>query len=512
MMMLGLDAGTTQFKAGLFDEDGHAVALARRAMPPATNESGHAAYDPEALWQTACAAVREVVAAVPGGEIGAIGVASMAETGLLLDEAGTPRSPLLAWFDTAPGTQAAYLAKAAGPGQRLALGGIYPSFKCSLAKILWWRETQGTSLAGLRWLSVADYLAYRLCGVMATDYSLAGRTYAFRLAEATWDGEWLDRLAVPAGLFPPAWPAGTPLGVVRADAAATTGLPAGTPVAIGGHDHLCAAFAVGAVAPGMIFDSMGTAETLLGTMAPQQLGAAEQASGLTFGWHTARNRYYWLGGLSTSGGAVAWLRGVLGEEAPLDHDEVEALFAASGSEPGRLLFLPYLAGSGAPRPDPEARGAFIGLSTDDGRAELVRAVLEGTAYQMEAIRRAAESLGQGPIERIVVAGGGARSRSWLQVKADVTGCVHVVAAEVEAAALGAALLAGLGCGLFASEEEALAAAGRLVAAVEPDAARHAIYRRQYEEAFVPWQQLIVRGDGKEEEVDERVAVRHPWGD
>ncbi|MDT8305812.1 MAG: FGGY family carbohydrate kinase [Anaerolineae bacterium] len=512
MMLLGLDAGTTQFKAGLFDEGGQAVALARRAMPPATSQLGHAAYDPEALWQTACAAVREVLGAVTAGAIGAIGVASMAETGLLLDEAGRPHSPLLAWFDTAPSAQAASLPEAAGPGQRLAIGGIYPSFKCSLAKILWWRDTHGARFEGLRWLSVADYLAYRLCGVMATDYSLAGRTYAFRLSEAAWDGEWLERLGLPAELFPPARPAGTPLGVVRADAAAASGLPAGIPVAIGGHDHLCAAFAVGAVTPGVVFDSMGTAETLLGTMAPQLLGTAEQASGLTFGWHTARARYYWLGGLSTSGGAVAWLRGVLGEEALLDHEEVETLFAQSGSEPGCLLFLPYLAGSGAPRPDPEACAAFIGLSAADGRAELVRAVLEGTAYQMEAIRRAAEALGQGPIERIVVAGGGARSRSWLQVKADVTGCVHLVAAEVEAAAFGAALLAGLGGGLLAGEEEALAAAGQVAEVVEPDVARHEVYQRRYEKLFVPWQQLVLHGEEKEEGVDERVAVRDSWGD
>jgi sugar (pentulose or hexulose) kinase len=492
MMLLGLDAGTTQLKAGLFDESGQAVALSRRPMPATASASGHAAYDPDAVWQTACAAIREALAGAPGREIGAVGLASMAETGLLLDEAGRPCSPLLAWWDTAPTPQAARLAEAAGPGQRLSEGGIYPSFKCSLAKILWWREATGTSLDGRRWLSLADYLAYRLCGVMATDYSLAGRTYAFRLAEARWDEDWLARLEIPAALFPPARPSGTPLGVVRAEAAAKTGLASGTPVAIGGHDHLCAAFAVGAVEPGVVFDSMGTAETLLGTLAPGPLGAAEQASGLTFGWHTARERFYWLGGLSTSGGAVAWLRGLLGGEAPLGHEEVEALFAASGSEPGSLLFLPYLAGSGAPQPDPAARGAFIGLSAEHGRPALVRAVLEGTAYQMEAIRRAAERLQGAPITRIVAAGGGARSRAWLQVKADVTGCPHVLAAEVEAAALGAALLAGLGCGRVAGEDEALAAAGRVAEVIEPDAARHAVFRQRYEQLFLPWQRLVLQ--------------------
>lgn len=492
MLLLGLDAGTTQLKAGLFDESGRAVALARRPMPPAHDAGGHAAYEPEALWQATCAVIGEALAGAPGRTVAAVGVASMAESGLLLDEAGRPCSPLLAWWDTAPGAQAERLSRAAGPGQRLTVSGIYPSFKCSLAKILWLQETTGVALHGLRWLGVAGYLAYRLCGVMGTDYSLAGRTGAFRLADAAWDEAWLERLGLPAALFPPARPAGAPLGGVRAEAAAATGLAAGTPVAIGGHDHLCAAFAAGAVEPGVVFDSMGTAETLLGAMAPAPLGAAHQASGLTFGRHTARDRFYWLGGLSTSGGALAWLRDLLADGAPLRHEQVEALFAQSGDEPGALLFLPYLAGSGAPQPDPAARGAFIGLDAAHGRPALLRAVLEGTAYQMEAIRRAAERLLGAPITRIVVAGGGARSRAWLQVKADVTGCPHAVAAELEAAALGAALLAGLGCGLLAGEAEALAAARRTADVVQPDAARHALYRRRYAELFLPWQRRLLQ--------------------
>src|SRR5690606_7224596 len=211
--------------------------------------------------------------------------------------------PFVPWYDTAAAPQAAQLRQADDPRRRFSRTGIFPGYKNSLAKILWLREQQPDITGDACWLSVADYIAYRLTGVAGTDYSLAGRSYAFSLPDAGWDEAWLQSFGLSTDLFPPANPSGTPLGRVTAPLPA---LPAGTPVAVSGHDHLCAAVAAGVVEPGCLFDSMGTAEVLMGVIPPRRLGEAEYASNLTFGYHTAPGRFYWLGGLSASGGSLDW--------------------------------------------------------------------------------------------------------------------------------------------------------------------------------------------------------------
>jgi len=486
--LLGIDAGTTHCKAGLFRLDGAAIQIASRVMPARRQPDGRSIYDPAELWETVASVVSEVTAG-SGSPVAVAGIASMAETGLLLDRrTGEPRTPFVPWYDTAAAPQAAQLRQADDPRRRFSRTGIFPGYKNSLAKILWLREQQPDITRDACWLSVADYIAYRLTGVAGTDYSLAGRSYAFSLPDAGWDEAWLQSFGLSTDLFPPANPSGTPLGRVTAPLPA---LPAGTPVAVSGHDHLCAAVAAGVVEPGCLFDSMGTAEVLMGVIPPRRLGEAEYASNLTFGYHTAPGRFYWLGGLSASGGSLDWLRGILGDP-PLKYTKLEELAAAMPPEPGEILYLPYLAGSSSPWPDLDLAGAFLGLRAGHGRPALLKAVLEGAAYQIEAMRRAAcDALGSSG-EQIVVAGGGARIQHWLQIKADVTGCRHEVTAVPEAAALGAALVAATGSNLYASIEEAVTATARPpLQIVEPDAERHAHYRRLYEQ-FVAWQEPLRR--------------------
>jgi xylulokinase len=291
-------------------------------------------------------------------------------------------------------------------------------------------------------------------------------------------------------LFPPPQLAGTAVGTLSSQAAAESGLTGGTAVTIAGHDHLCAALAAGATEPGAVFDSMGTAETLLGALPQRPLGAAEFASGLTFGRHVVGGRHYWLGGLSMSGGSIEWLRGILGDP-PLHYEEMARLLPHAPDSPGDLLYLPYLAGCSSPWPDPALRGAFIGLGRQHGRAQLLQAVLEGTAYQMEAIRRAAEHITETPIRRIVAAGGGTHNLPWLQIKADVSGCEHLLLSSAEATLLGAALLAGMCSGVFADEREALAAVSqRPLASIQPRPALHRQYQALYETQFLAWQKPL----------------------
>jgi sugar (pentulose or hexulose) kinase len=490
MTLLGIDVGTTHCKASLFAEDGTLLALASRPMIT-QRTAGYAGYEPETLWQTVIALIQEASQAAGRPAIAAVGVASMAETGLLLDrDNGRPRSLLIPWFDTGAAPQAEWLKQAEEPAAAFRRSGIYPSFKCSLAKLLWLRQQEPAITENGVWLSAADYLAYRLTGVMATDYSLAGRTYAFDLTSQAWDEAWLARFGLEPACFAPAQPAGTPLAQGVRPAASQPGLAAGTTVVIAGHDHVCASLAVGVTGPGPVFDSMGTAEVLLGALPAQPIDQDKFQAGFSLGCHVARDRLYWMGGLSTSGGSIEWLRSLLGRP-PLSYEALATLLADVQNEPGSLLFFPYLAGSGAPHTDPAVRGAFVGLSAAHGPADLLQAVLEGTAYELEFIRRAAEKMTGTNIERIIAAGGGTQNRRWLQIKADVSGCRLEIPAVPEATLLGAALLAGIGRGLYANEAEAIAATRRPpLATIEPDNGRHAAYQQRYREGYLALQEPL----------------------
>jgi xylulokinase len=255
--------------------------------------------------------------------------------------------------------------------------------------------------------------------------------------------------------------------------------------------------------PGKVFNSMGTAEILLGTLPARPLSGEDFDSGLIYGCHVANGCGYWLGSLSASGGSVEWLRAQLGRN-PLSYAEIDALLANARVEPTGILYFPYLVGSGPPHTDPLIRGAFVGLSASHGRADLLKAVLEGTVYEIEFIRQAGERITGQPIPTLIAAGGGTRSRPWLQIKADVTGCRIEASAEPEATLLGAALVAGIGCGLYAGEAEAFA--GLRLKPVEVflrDRERHVVYRRLYEQGYLRLQDALRHHfNGTEKELSE----------
>ncbi len=490
MVLLVVDVGTTHCKAGLFHEDGRVLRIASERMPVGEACWGSATFEPEAVWQTVLSAIRAVSDAAGFPAIAAVGIASMAETGLLLDrQRGTPRTPFFPWFDMAAEAHAEQFTKHGSEIERFSTFGIYPSFKCSLAKALWVRDHAPEALDGAVWLSVADYVAYRMTGQMATDPSLACRTYAFNLHDQRWHASWLQQFSLSADLFPAVLPGGTPVGIVVDDLLEHIGLRRGVPVAICGHDHVCAAFGAGATLPGRVFDSMGTAEALVGTVHVQTLDERAYNSGLSFGVMPFHDGLYWIGGCSASGGSLEWIGRML-NEPPLSYEQIAALESSMDNAPGEIVYLPHLAGSGAPHHHPTARGAFFGLSARHTRVDLLKAVLEGTAYQMESIRRVAESLADQPVRSITAAGGGTRHPRWLQIKADVYGApIHVPATD-EATLFGAALIGGIGCGVYRDADEALAvAAAQPITTIEPDMERHKMYTACFEQ-FAKWQRMV----------------------
>lgn len=492
MTLLSLDLGTTHLKAGLFDLDGRVLAFASRDVAARASGRGYAGYDPDEVWRLLGEAVR--AAAAGGGPPQALGIASMAETGLLLDRrSGAARTPLIPWFDPIAALQAEQLRTAAPAGAFLRRG-LRASYKPGLMKLLWLKEQAPALLEGAIWLSAADYAAYRLAGQYATDPSLASRTYALDISRAAWDADWLAQFGLPLDLFPPIAPDGQPVGGLTPAAASVLGLPVDLPVVIAGHDHIVGAFAAHAVAGAgsvdTLFDSLGTAESLVGLFPARELTAADDASGFSFGRYVRSGWLYWIGGLSAAGGSLEWLRGILNEPR-LDYAGLERLAASVPDEPTGILYYPYLAGSGSPHSDSLARGAFLGLSAAHTRGHLARAVIEGLAFEVEFMRRRAEQAGNGPAQRILTAGGGVYNRAWLQLKADVSGCVVEAFDQPETTLLGAALLAGLGAGVYAGRADL---SGRVTGPPTrrclPDPDRHAAYRRVYEERFARWMDWV----------------------
>lgn len=510
MALIGIDIGTTHCKAGIFGLDGRVLAVSsqpNQVQHSSTNVSFHYTfYDPEGLWNLVVGLLVDVLAQLPVGEVvQALGIASMAETGLLLDRRnGLARSPLLPWFDPLASAQADELRQqvSAGPAQRqveyFCSSGVRPTYKCGLAKLLWLKR-QGVELHDGVWLSAADYVAYRLSGNLATDYSLAVRTCAFQLVEKTWNMALLRKLDLDETIFPALYPGGNCVGGVKSGVQIGD-LPEGTPVAVAGHDHICAAFAAAALSGGLCsdlaFDSIGTAESLVGAFPERFLETSDWQAGFSYGLHTWPGYLYWAGGLSTSGGSIEWLRHLLGvshSKAALSYADLDALLDGIGSDPGRLLFFPYLAGSGAPHSDPQVRGTFLGLEAAHGPADLYRAVLEGTTYEMEFARRKAEQIMGQPVRRIVAAGGGTRNRRWMQLRADIFGCPVTVLPQTEATTLGAALLAGVGCGIYSDLAHMARNVSHLPddgAVYAPDPQRHAAYRQVYEERFLALQEVV----------------------
>ncbi len=519
-LLLALDLGSTHLKAGVFTADGQLLGASSQINRLHPDPYGGQVYHPLELFRSTIIIIEDTLTKarnLTGKDISlsGIGIASMAESGLLVDaSSGAERTPILPWFDQRANLQAQQLKQASDEAERFLSRGVRSTFKCSLAKLMWIKANQPGVLDGARWLGVAEYLAYRLTGEMFTDYSRAGRTYAFRIDEKEWDRDWLRSLGLPEDVFPEALPSGDLIGRVQPsnfEAGEEGGEPCefahrrfsddfpfckqylpGVPVVIAGHDHVCGSLAAaslsGGISTALVFDSIGTAESLVGVFPVRTLTHDDYQAGFSYGVHPAPGYLYWMGGLSTSGGSLEWLRSILGEPI-LSYEEIDCLVAGFAGMPGDIQYLPYLAGRGAPHTNPQQRGALMGLSASHTRADLLRAVLEGVAFEVESIRRAAQSMTNAPIDQLAVAGGGAKNVRWMQMRANITGCHIRVLPQSETTLLGAAILAGLGTGIYADLSDAGAAIQNEDGVIlEPDTAIHALYQ----ERFTNWLDILKR--------------------
>ena len=483
-LLVGLDIGSTNVKAVIYEPNGRALALA--SVPTITHypRPTWAHYDANELWSSAVTVLREATAQLDEPRrIAGIAVASMGEAGVPLDTDDKPTYDTIAWFDRRTIEQADRLRDVIGEDAIFAVTGVSLQAIFSLCKIMWIQQHKPDAFARtVRWLHVAEYIAYRLSGVGATDWSLASRSLAFDIKKRNWDDGILQAAGVSRDLLAPAVASGTRIGEVTAAAAMVTGLPAGASVAAGGHDHVCGALAAGVIRKGQLLDSMGTAEGLLVAFEEPNFDPELGRQGYAQGAHVVPGVNYCFGGIYTSGASIDWARRAVGGDADLGQLLAEAGEAPTGSL--GVGFIPHLRLADPPHSDSRARAAFVGLTTDVERGTLFRAVLEGLAYEARlSVEPLVDFYGLDGIPEISVTGGGSKNDLFLRIKASVYNQPLRVVDLQEATALGAAMLAGIGAGVYRDAADALQQVQVHPTTVEPNAEDVAFYDRYYSRVY-----------------------------
>lgn len=462
--LLGIDFGTTSFKAVVYDEHG-ATLSSSRVSPPDEQilVDGYRVtmWRPEKLWEAVCALIRQVLDPLPDRALDAVAIAELGLVGYPVDDSGNALYAGVTWIEPTAPTSRAFRDCGLDDGTLFSSTGNHHSPIYPPAWITWMGEHEPSYSRGMtRWLNVGDYVAYRLCGEMALDYSMASQTTMFDQRSLRLRADLLGSMGLNESLFPAPALAGTPLGGVRPDAAAATGLSPGLPVVLGGADFSCGAYAAGFLDAGDAAILTGTWEIVVVCSDQPQLGPPLMKSGAICDVHVVPGR--WSTRIENlSGDVTEWYRRLISEPCAPGSPEgdtgwqplIELAEAADAGSNG-VIFVPHVFGSYGPRHDSLARGAFVGLSGSCGRPELTRSVFEGLSFQT---RHALEALISGigtPPRRVVTMGGGAKNRFWLQNKADILGRELEVVTTPDVTPRGAAMIAGVGVGLFRDFREA----------------------------------------------------------
>jgi sugar (pentulose or hexulose) kinase len=455
--------------------DGTPLALASRPNAPVAHDGGFV-WDSERLWRDIASAVREVVAALDAEPLG-VAVTGFGADGAPFSPDGEQRYPIISWHDTRTVDDLAAIVEQVGERRLYELTGYHAYPINTLCKWRWLARNEPDALAGATWLMVPDVVAFRLCGERRTDPTSASTTMAFDLAAGEWSSQLLDEIGVPAGLPAPVTLPGAPVGEVTAAAAAQTGLPEGLPVVAAGHDAEIVALAAGTLPDGTALDVSGTWEIVMIRHDRFQPEDAFFENGIVWEVDATPGRYLCLA-LMPSGSVVNWLRDVAYGA------DYGALIAEATSAPigahGVTVVPAFVRGMG-PYGRTANGGSFEGLQTTTTRADLARAVFEALCLQLRSQLGVLERLHVQPFERLRVCGGAQKNPFWMQLKADTTGCVAEAVEHEELTLLGAALLAGVGAGVYGSVDEAVRAAERPPRAIEPEPVASAAYRELFGE-------------------------------
>lgn len=492
MYLLGLDLGTTNLKAVILDLEGNQItAASRRNQPIYPGPAGWVQYDSEALWQDTLALIQQVVSSVTSpAAILALSISSMGETGVPLGINGQAVYPAISWHDLRTRPQAERWADMVGPERTYRITGLPPSTSYGLLKLLWLRAEAPDLFAQCRrWLPLGSYVAYRLCGSQHADYTLAWRTMAFDIHSRTWSAELLAAAAFDRDLWPELCAGGTPLGTIRAEVAALTGLPATCLVVAGGMDAMCAMLAVGAIEPEITLDIIGSSEIILTTTPKPVLSDKCLAASLDVGPHVINGCSVIFGSMTAAGTVTEWFAGLFADLVPEGLDEVLLRLTREAEMLGNTLppltALPHFHGSRTPHSNPHARGALLGLSLQTTRSQLFLSLLQSLCFEARRVLEVLETTAGCESTTLRVAGGATQNRLWMSLKANTLDRDLWLWPNSSASAVGAALLAGLGVGVFASAQAAVAQVSSNFHVVRADANRAEQQEQIYHENYLP---------------------------
>ena len=444
MTLIGLDVGTTAVKGIAISPDGELLASATEEYPLSTPQPGWAEQDPEAWWR----ATQACLAALPDGEIGFSG---QMHGLVVLGADGEVLRPAILWNDQRTAAQCTEIEERVGLERLIALTGNRALTGFTAPKLLWLREHEPDLHARIRHILLPkDYVRYRLTGERAIDVADASGTLLFDVAGRRWSAEVCEALEIPLEWLPTVYES--------------------TDIA-GAGDQAAAALGVGIVSPGLVSVVLGTSGVVFAVLPAYAPDA--QARVHVF-CHAAPGTWHAMGVMLSAAGSFAWLRGVLGAGYGTLDEEAERW--APGVE--GLQFAPYLAGERTPHADPDARGAFTGLTLRHDRGALARATLEGVAYGLRDSLELLRDLGV-DARAGRLSGGGSASSLWSRIVASVLGIPLERTESQEGSAFGAALLAGVRSGVFADVAEAVGRCVRVRDRIEPDPLWTAAYERGY---------------------------------
>lgn len=478
---LGIDTSTTATKALLIDADGNVLGIGRSEYDYATPMPGWSEQDPDLWWNGTIDAIREAtrLSGVDPSTVAAVGITGQMHGLVALDANDRPIRPSILWNDQRTATQCDEIRERVGRDRLIAVTGNDALTGFTAPKILWMRDEEPENYARISTILLPkDYVRLRLTGVRAVDRAGASGTLLFDLEQRDWSDEVIESLGLQRDWFPSTFEGTDVTGHITDEAASLTGLKPGTPVIGGAGDQAANGVGTGAVEPGTVAVSLGTSGVVFAATDRPVVDADARLHSFC---HAVPGLWHQMGVMLSAAGSLRWFRDTVAPDASFADLSSEAGTVAPGSD--GLLFLPYLTGERTPHPDPEARGAFVGLTVRHTRAHLTRAVMEGVAFglrdSLEIIREQSE------VREIRVAGGGAASPEWLQILADVFGAEVCTVDVPESAAFGVALLAAVAAGEYPTAGDAVDATIRTGKTYLPDSDTtryrdmHDIYRSLY---------------------------------
>ena len=483
--LLGIDIGTSACKVAAFDRDGKVVATASADYEVFYPHVGWAEQNPEDWWNAVCVAIKAMLekSAISPEEIAGIGIDGQSWSAIAMDKDGNVLTNTPIWMDTRAKDICEELNEKIGADKIFEVAGnpFQPSY--ATAKIIWYQRNLPEVYEKIdKILQSNSFIAYKLTGNMTQDVSQGYGFHCFDMHTGTWNEEMCELLGISRKILPEIYPCHEVIGKVTEEAAKVSGLAAGTPVVAGGLDAACGTLGTGVVHSGETQEQGGQAG---GMSICTDTYKADPRMILSF--HVVPDCWLLQGGTTGGGGVMRWLER---EFADFEREEGKRVGKSSLQifneiaekvAPGSdgLVFLPYMSGERSPIWDPDAKGVFYGLDFSKTKGHFVRAAMEGVALSLKHNLDVAKEAGA-EVSVLRAMGGSANSLLWTQIKSDVTGKPIVVPSSDTATTLGAAILAGVGIGMYKDFEEAVELTVENKRFHEPNPENFAVYEKNYE--------------------------------